>query len=158
LIPFANVAKQNERLRPEIEPLLGRILASGEFVLGRYVAEFEEALAAYCGAGFAIGVNSGTSALHVALLTAGVGRGDEVITTAFTFTATAAAISYTGARPVLSDIDPKTFTIDPACIEPVITPRTRAIIPVHLYGHPADMDPILEIARQHGLAVIEDAA
>jgi dTDP-4-amino-4,6-dideoxygalactose transaminase len=158
LISLVNIAKQHERLRPEIEPLLGGILASGEFVLGRHVGDFEEAFAAYCGAGFAIGVNSGTSALHLALLVAGVGPGDEVITTAFSFTATAAAISYTGARPVLVDIEPDTFTIDPARIESAITPRTRAILPVHLYGHPAHMDPILDIARRRNLVVIEDAA
>lgn len=158
MIPLANLAKQHESVRREIESQFSQILASGEFILGKHVAEFEDAFAAYCGAGYAIGVNSGTSALHVALLAAGVGRGHEVITTAFTFTATAAAISYTGARPVLVDIDPETFTIDPARIEAAITPRTRAILPVHIYGHPADMDPILDIARRHGLAVIEDAA
>jgi dTDP-4-amino-4,6-dideoxygalactose transaminase len=158
LIPFANLARQNEGLRTEIEPLLGRILTSGEFILGRCVARFEEEFAAYCGGRFGIGVNSGTSALHLALLAAGVGPGDEVITTPFTFMATVAAIVYTGASPVLVDITPDTFTLAPTRLEAAITPRTRAILPVHLYGHPADMDPIVEIARRHGLAVIEDAS
>ena len=111
------------------------------------MAAFEEEFAAYCGATHGIGVNSGTSALHLALLAAGVGPGDEVITVPFTFVATVAAIGYTGATPVFVDIDPATFTMDPAAIEAAITPRTKAIIPVHLYGQPADMDPILEIAR-----------
>jgi dTDP-4-amino-4,6-dideoxygalactose transaminase len=158
MIRFANLARQHERLRHEIEPLLDRILVSGEFILGESVRRFEEAFAAYCGAAFGIGVNSGTSALHLALLAAGVGPGDEVITTPLTFLATVSAIVYTGARPILVDITPDTFTLDPACIEAAITPRTRAILPVHLYGHPADMDPILDIARRHGLVVIEDAS
>jgi dTDP-4-amino-4,6-dideoxygalactose transaminase len=158
LIPLVDLSRPHELLRAELEARLSRILASGEFVLGKDVAKFEQAFAVYCGSAFAIGVNSGTSALHLALLAAGVGPGDEVITTAFTFTATAAAIRYTGARPVLADIDPDTFTIDPAQIESAITPHTRVILPVHLYGHPADMDPILDIARRRGLAVIEDAA
>jgi len=122
------------------------------------VAAFENEFAAYCGGGEAIGVNSGTSALHLALLAAGVGPGDEVITTPLTFVATVAAIGYCGARPVFVDIDPQSFTIDVNRIEAAITKRTKVILPVHLYGHPADMDPILEIARRHKLAVVEDAA
>lgn len=158
MIPLVNLAKQNEAVRSRIEPLLHDIARSGEFVLGPHVAAFEEAFAGYCGGRFGVGVNSGTSALHVALLAAGVGPGDEVITTALTFTATVAAIGYTGARPVLVDIDPDTFTISPDAIAEAITPKTKAVVPVHLYGHPADMDPILELARRHGLFVIEDAA
>ncbi len=158
MIPFVSLTKQHARLRPDLERVLASVLEEGDFILGRRVLEFEEAFAAYCGALFGVGTNSGTSALHVALLAAGIGPGDEVITTAFTFVATVAAIGYSGARPVLVDIAPDTFTMDPARIEAAITPRTRAILPVHLYGHPADMDPILEIARRHGLAVIEDAA
>ena len=119
---------------------------------------FEQEFATYCGAAECIALNSGTSALHLALLAAGVGPGDEVITVPFTFVASVAAVSYTGARPVLVDIDPRSFTMDPAAIEAAITPRTKAILPVHLYGQPADMDPIMEIARRHGLVVIEDAA
>jgi dTDP-4-amino-4,6-dideoxygalactose transaminase len=158
MIPFADLVTQHARLRAELEPAISDVLGRGEFVLGRRVAEFEEAFASYCGAQHGVGVNSGTSALHLALLAAGVGPQHEVITTAFSFVATAAAIGYTGARPVLVDVAQDSLTIDPDRIESAITPRTRAIVPVHLYGHPADMDPILEIARRHGLAVIEDAA
>jgi dTDP-4-amino-4,6-dideoxygalactose transaminase len=158
VIPFADLARQHALLRRELDPVIADVMARGEFVLGRPVAEFEEAFAAYCGARSGIGVNSGTSALHLALLAAGIGPGHEVITAAFTFVATAAAIAYTGARPVLVDIAPESFTIDAARIEAAITPRTRAIVPIHLYGHPADMDPILDLARGRGLAVIEDAA
>jgi dTDP-4-amino-4,6-dideoxygalactose transaminase len=157
VIPFADLVTQHARIRSELEPAIAEVMFGCEFILGRRVAEFEAAFAEYSGAAHGIGVNSGTSALHLALLAADVGPGDEVITTAFTFVATVAAIGYTGARPVLVDIDPDTLTLDPGQVEAAITPRTRAIIPVHLYGHPAEMDPILEIARRHGLAVIEDA-
>ena len=122
------------------------------------MAAFEEEFAAYCQARFGGGVNTGTSALHLALLAANIGRGDEVITVPFTFVATVSAIHYTGATPVFVDIDPRTFTMDASAIESAITERTKAIIPVHLYGQAADMDPILEIARRRGLLVIEDAA
>src|SRR5262249_7464538 len=118
---------------------------------------FEEQFAAYVGVSHGVAVNTGTSALHLALLAAGIGPGDEVITVPFTFVATAAAIRYTGATPVFVDIDPGSFTMDPKAIEAAITPRTKAILPVHLYGQPADMDPILAIAQRHGLTVIEDA-
>src|SRR5207248_1090462 len=114
--------------------------------------------ATYCKANFGVAVNSGTSALHLALLAAGVGPKDEVITVPFTFVATVAAVLYTETRPILINIDPASFTIDVTQIEAAVTPRTKAILPVHLYGQAADMDPILEIARRHGLAVIEDAA
>jgi dTDP-4-amino-4,6-dideoxygalactose transaminase len=134
------------------------VLESAQFILGEEVAAFELAFATYCQAPHCVAVNSGTSALHLALLAAGVGAGDEVITVPFTFVATVSAITYTGARPVFVDIEPDYFTIDPSRIEAAITPRTRAIMPVHLYGQPADMDPILDIARRHGLQVIEDAA
>jgi len=157
VIRLANLSRQHQSLREEIEPALREILLSGEFVLGEPVAQFEEAFARYCGAEFAVGVNSGTSALHLALLAAGISAGDEVITTPFTFVATAAAIAYIGARPVFVDISPDNFTIDPSRIAGAITSRTRAIVPVHLYGHAADMDPILEVARANNLAVIEDA-
>ena len=134
------------------------ILESCQFTLGSEVAAFEEEFATYCQAQYGIGVNTGTSALHLALLAAGIGPGDEVITVPFTFVATVAAIYYTGATPVFVDIDPRTFTIDVEAIEGAITERTKAILPVHLYGQPADMDPILDIAKRHGLIVIEDAA
>jgi dTDP-4-amino-4,6-dideoxygalactose transaminase len=158
VIPFVDLAAQHVPLRGELQRAIAEVLASGEFVLGRPVARFEEEFAAHCGARWGIGVNSGTSALHLALLAARVGPGHEVITTAFSFLASAAAIAYAGARPVLVDIAADGFTIDPALIAAAITPRTRAIVPVHLYGQAADLDPILEIARRHGLAVIEDAA
>ncbi len=157
-IRFADLVTQQARLRPALDSAIADVLDRGEFVLGRPVAEFEAAFADYCGADAAIGVNSGTSALHLALLAAGVKPGDEVITSAFTFVATVAAIGYIGARPVLVDIHADSFTADPACIEAAITPRTRAIVPVHLYGQPADMRPILDVAQRHGIAVIEDAS
>lgn len=157
MIPFVDLKAQYASLREEVNAAIQRVLEHGEFTLGREVAAFEEAFAGYCRAPHAIGVNTGTSALHLALLAAGIGPGDEVITVPFTFVATVAAIHYSGARTVFVDVDPHTLTMDPALLEAAITPRTRAIIPVHLYGQPADMDPILAIARRHGLAVIEDA-
>jgi dTDP-4-amino-4,6-dideoxygalactose transaminase len=158
LIPFLDLKAQYHSIKSEIDEAVLGVLESSQFVLGQEVEAFENEFAAYCRAKHAIGVNSGTSALHLALLAAGIGPGDEVITVTFTFAATAAAIIYTGARPVFVDIEPRSFTIDVDQIERAITPRTKAILPVHLYGQPADMDPILEIARQHGLVVIEDAA
>jgi dTDP-4-amino-4,6-dideoxygalactose transaminase len=158
MIPFVDLKAQYRSIKPDIDAAVSGILESSQFVLGKEVAAFEEEFAAYSGAQHAIGVNSGTSALHLALLAAGIGPGDEVITIPFTFVATVAAIWYSGAKPVFVDIDPKSFTMDPSLIEAAITERTKAIMPVHLYGQPADMDPILEIARRHGLLVIEDAA
>jgi dTDP-4-amino-4,6-dideoxygalactose transaminase len=157
-VPYLDLKAQYRSIRPEIEAAIAKVLDSCQFVLGSEVAAFEQEFAAYCGASECIAVNSGTSALHLALLAAGVGTGDEVITVPFTFVASVAAVAYTGARPVLVDIDPRTFTMDPAALEAAITPRTKAILPVHLYGQTADMDPILEAARRHGLVVIEDAA
>ncbi len=157
MIPLVDLKAQYRAIKPEIDEAVGRVLERGQFVLGPEVAAFEREFAAYCRAGYAIGVNTGTSALHLALLAAGIGPGDEVITVPFTFVATAAAVLYTGARPVFVDVDPATLTMDVAQIEAAITPRTRAILPVHLYGQPAEMDPILAIARRHGLVVIEDA-
>src|SRR5205814_3933105 len=124
------------------------VLESGQFILGDQVSAFESEFASYAGAVHGVGVNSGTSALHLALLAAGIGPGDEVITVPFTFVATVAAICYTGARPVFVDIDPRSFTLDVAQLEAAITPKTKAILPVHIYGQPADMDPILAIARE----------
>jgi dTDP-4-amino-4,6-dideoxygalactose transaminase len=158
VIPFADLVAQHAAIRDELEPVIAEVMFGCDFVLGRRVAEFESAFAAYCGADHGIGVNSGTSALHLALLAAGVGAGDEVITTAFTFVATVAAIGYTGARPVLVDIDPETLNLDVNRVEAAITTKTRAVVPVHLYGQPADMDPLLDLAARHGLAMIEDAA
>ncbi len=158
MIPFVDLRAQYRAIKSEIANAIDTVLDSGQFVLGTEVREFEREFAAYCETDYAVGVSNGTSALHLALLAAGIGPGDEVITVPFTFVATVAAIIYTGARPVLVDIDPATFTIDTNLIERAITPQTRAILPVHLYGQPADMDPILEIAARHGLVVIEDAA
>ena len=158
VIPYADLRAQYRSIQPEIDTAVLRVLDSTQFVLGDEVAAFEQEFAAYCGASEAVGVNSGTSALHLALLAAGVGPGDEVITVPFTFVATAAAIVYTGARPVFVDIDAGTYTMAPSQIERAITSRTKAIVPVHLYGHPADMDPILDLARRHGVPVVEDAA
>jgi dTDP-4-amino-4,6-dideoxygalactose transaminase len=132
-------------------------MRSNSYILGEEVELFEQEFAAYCGVSHAVGVDSGTSALELLVRAYGIGPGDEVITAANTFVATTFAISYTGARPVLVDIDPCTFTVDIAQVQEAITPRTRAIIPVHLYGQPADMDPIMALARQHNLIVIEDA-
>lgn len=157
MIPFVDLKAQYASIKPEVDAAIQGILDSCQFTLGTEVAKFEEEFAAYSGAKIGIGVNTGTSALHLALLAAGVGPGDEVITVPFTFVATAAAIHYTGATPTFVDVDPKTFTMDPAGIEAAITPKTKAIIPVHLYGQTADMDPILAIAKKHGLIVIEDA-
>jgi dTDP-4-amino-4,6-dideoxygalactose transaminase len=157
MIPFVDLKAQYATIRDEINAAIQRVLDSCQFTLGSEVAAFEAAFAGHCQASYGIGVNTGTSALHLALLAADIGAGDEVITVPFTFVATVSAIDYVGATPVFVDIDPRTFTMDPAALEDAITPRTRAIVPVHLYGQPADMDPILEVARRHGLAVIEDA-
>lgn len=158
LIPFVDLKAQYRSIKPEVDAAIADVLENSAFILGRHAAAFEEDFAAYCHAPYAIGVNSGTSALHLAMLAAGIGPGDEVITVPFTFIATVAAIGYTGARPVLVDIEPAGYAIDPGKIEAAVTKRTKAIVPVHLYGQPADMDPILEIARRHKLIVIEDAA
>lgn len=158
MIPFVDLKAQYASIKTEVDAAILGVLETCQFTLGSEVSAFEQEFASYSQAGHGIGVNSGTSALHLALLAAGVGPGDEVITVPFTFMATASAIDYTGARPVMVDIDPQTYTMDPSLIEAAITPRTKAILPVHLYGQPADMDPILEIARERGLVVIEDAA
>lgn len=158
MIPFLDLKAQYDSIQDEILAAVSAALASTQFVLGKEVAAFEEEFAAYSGGKFGIGVNSGTSALHLALLAAGVKPGDEVITVSCTFVATVAAIDYAGARPVFVDVDPLTHNMDPAQVEAAITERTRVIMPVHLHGQPADLDPILDIARRHRLLVIEDAA
>jgi dTDP-4-amino-4,6-dideoxygalactose transaminase len=157
MIPFVDLRRQYSNIKPEIDAAIARVLDNGLYVLGPEVAAFEREFADQHAAFHGVAVNSGTSALHLALLAAGVGPGDEVITVPFTFVATAAAIGYTGARPVFVDIEPETFTMDASRIEDAITSRTKAILPVHLYGQAADMDPILEIGRRRGLVVIEDA-
>ena len=156
-VPYFDLRAQYAELREEILPALDRVCQGASFILGDEVELFEREFAEYCNAAYCVALNSGTSALHLALLSLGIEAGDEVITTANTFIATAEAISYTGAQPVFVDVDPNTANIDPNLIEAAITTRTKAILPVHLYGRPADLDPILETAAQHGLAVIEDA-
>src|SRR6187399_320085 len=142
VVPFVDLKAQYVSIKGEVNAAIQGILDSCQFTLGSEVAKFEEEFAAFSGAQIGIGVNTGTSALHLALLAAGIGPGDEVITVPFTFVATVAAIRYTGATPVFVDIDPVTFTMDPAAVAAAVTPRTKAIIPVHLYGQAADMDPI----------------
>lgn len=158
MIPFLDLKAQYLSIKNEIDNAVLKVLDSTQFALGDEVFAFEKEFATYCSADEGIAVNTGTSALHLALLAAGIGRGDEVITTPFTFIATVAAIDYTGAKAVFVDIDPVSYTIDVTKIEQAITERTKAIVPVHLYGQPADMDSIIEIAQRHGLIVIEDAA
>jgi dTDP-4-amino-4,6-dideoxygalactose transaminase len=158
MIPFLDLPAEYHELKPQIDAAVARVLESGQFVGGPEVTALEKEFASYCGARHGVAVNSGTSALHLALLASGIQPGDEVITVPFTFYATVAAIGYVGATPVYVDIHPATFNIDPARIEAAITARTRAILLVHLYGQCAEMDPILDIARRHKLIVIEDAA
>lgn len=149
---------QYHRLKADIDRAVLDVLASGQFVLGPYVAAFEQEAARYLGAGHAVSCASGTDALLLALLASGVGPGDEVITTPFTFVATAEAICHAGATPVFVDIDPQTFNIDPTLIEQAVTPATRAVIPVHLFGQPADMAAIQAVCERHQLILIEDCA
>jgi dTDP-4-amino-4,6-dideoxygalactose transaminase len=158
MIPLIDLKAQYLNIKEEIDAAIAEVLESSQFILGTQVEAFESDFAAYCQVRYALGVNSGTSALHLALLAAGVKPDDEVITVSYTFAASVAAICYTGAKPVLVDIDPRSCTMDPSRLEAVITSRTKVIMPVHLYGTCADMDPILKIARKHDLIVIEDAA
>jgi dTDP-4-amino-4,6-dideoxygalactose transaminase len=157
MIPFVDLRRQYKTIKEDIDAAVARVFDTGQFVLGDEVAAFEREFAAFVGAREGVATSTGTSALHLALLAAKIGPGDEVITVPFTFVATAAAIGYSGATPVFVDIDPESFTMDVSKIEDAITPRTRAIMPVHLYGQMADMDPIMEIAKRRGLIVIEDA-
>jgi len=158
MIPFIDLASQQDRLRSDIEAGIARVLAHGQYILGPEVAELEDKLATYAGAAHCITCANGTDALQIALMALGVGPGDEVITPGFSYIATAEVPVLLGACPIYVDIDPISFTIDPALIEAAITPRTRAIIPVSLYGQPADFDRINAIAARHGLPVIEDGA
>ncbi len=157
-IEMVDLHAQYAAIKPEIDAAIQRVVDNTSFIMGPEVACFEQTFAALSNAAYGVGVASGTAALHLALLACGVGPGDEVITTPFSFFATAEAISQTGARPVFVDIDPHTYNLNPELIEAAITPRTRAIMPVHLYGQMAEMDDILTLARRHGLRVIEDAA
>jgi len=156
-VPFLDLKAQNDALHSEILSSIEEVISRSAFAGGPFVAKFEDEFAAFCQTRHAIGVGNGTDALWFALLALGVGAGDEVITVAHTFMATAEAISFCGAKPVFVDIDEDTYTLDPAHLERAITSRTKAIIPVHLYGQMADMDPIMEIAKRHNLPVIEDA-
>jgi len=157
-IPFVDLKAQYRSIERDVNLAIADVLENTDFILGRAVDEFEQAFAAYCDAQYAVGVDSGYSALELILRAYEIGPGDEVITAANTFVATALAISMCGAKPVLVDADPNTYNLDPEKLEAAITPKTRAVMPVHLYGQPADMAPIREIARRHGLWVIEDAA
>ncbi len=157
-VPFFDLHAQTKALEADLVQAMLDVAQSGVYILGPRVTAFEEAFAAFVGAQHCVGVNSGTSALHLALICAGVKPGDEVITTPLSFVATTWAISYVGARPVFVDVDPTTFTLDPSQVERSITARTRAILPVHLYGQPADLGPLLNLGRDHGIPVIEDAA
>ncbi len=157
-IPLVNVRALNHEIRDEIDAAVSGVLDRGDFILGGAVEAFEQAFARYCGVRYCIGVGSGLDALTLTLKGLGIGNGDEVITVANTFIATALAICHTGAVPVVVDHDPNTYNIDPHQIAAAITSRTKAILPVHLYGQPADMDAILAIASEHGLWVVEDAA
>ena len=156
-VPQLDLKRPDAALQEEIREALDRVCRSATFTLGEEVAQFEREFAPYVEARHCVALNSGTSALHLALLAAGVGPGDEVITTPNTFIATAEAISYTGAQPVFVDIEPATGNLDRARVEQAVTSRTRAILPVHLYGRAADLDPLLDLARRKGLALIEDA-
>lgn len=158
MIPLVDLQAQYQSIKSEIDGAIAEVVESCQFILGPKVEAFETDFAAYCQSRFAIGLNSGTSAIHLALLAAGVGPGDEVITVSYTFVATVAGILYTGAKPVFVDIDPLTCNIDVAKLEAAVSSRTKVIMPVHLYGTCADMDPILECARRHNLIVVEDAA
>lgn len=157
-IPLVDLHAQYETIKPEIDAAIQRTIDNTAFILGPEAKKFEEHFAEYCNVKHAIGLDSGTAALHLAMMALGIGAGDEVITTAHTFIATAEPISLLGARPVFVDIAPRTYNLDPEKLSAAITPRTKAIIPVHLYGQPAEMDAILEVANRNNIPVIEDAA
>jgi dTDP-4-amino-4,6-dideoxygalactose transaminase len=157
-LQMVDVLGQYGHIKTEVDAAVQRVLESGQFILGKEVGELERWIASYLGVSDAVGCASGTDALQIALMALGIGPGDEVITTPFTFVATAEVIGLLGAKPVYVDIDPQTFNINASMIESVITSRTRALIPVHLYGQPAEMEPIMEVARRRGIKVIEDSA
>ena len=156
-VPFVDLKALHEPISADLSEAIARVMRNTAFIQGAEVKAFEDAFAKYLGVRHAVAVNSGTAALHLALLALGIGPGDEVITVTHTFIATSEAISAVGARPVFVDVDPATYTMDPALVEAAITPRTRAILPVHLYGQPADMGALLEIANRHKLLLVEDA-
>ena len=156
-VPFMDLSRMHDPLRPALDAAMAAVIDRNSYILGEEVKQFEHAFAAYCETAHAVGLDTGTSALELALRAWGIGPGDEVITAPNSFIATASGIAFTGATPVFLDIDPRTYTINVEQIEAAITPRTKAIVPVHLYGQPADMGPILAIAAAHGLKVLEDA-
>ncbi len=158
MIPQIDLTRQHARLKAELLEAVERVLVSSRFILGPEGEALEAEVAALCGVRHGVGVASGTDALHLALRALGVGPGDEVITPAFSFVASASAVLHAGARPVIVDIDLRTFTLDPAQVERAVTPRTKAVLPVHLYGHPADMEALGALARRHRVALVEDAA
>jgi dTDP-4-amino-4,6-dideoxygalactose transaminase len=157
-VPFLDLREAHRRLWPELRAALEPVFGEGQFILGPAVERFERHFADYVGVRHCVGVNNGTSALHLALLAAGVGPGDEVVTTPHSWISTTWAVSYAGARPVFADIDPRTYNLDPAPAARAVTPRTRALLPVHLYGQAADLEPLCRLARERGLTLIEDAA
>jgi dTDP-4-amino-4,6-dideoxygalactose transaminase len=157
-IPNEDLTRQYQMIAGEVMEAIQKVLPTGKYTLGPAVAQFEREYAAYCDSNYCLGIANGTEALHLALVACGVGAGDEVISVPNTYAATIFAISYVGATPVFVDVDPETLNMDPALLEAAITPRTKAILPVHLYGHPVDMDAVLAIAKNHNLRVIEDAA
>ncbi len=157
-IPMADLRREYGRIRCEIDQAIERVLRRGWFVLGQEVEAFEAEWATYCGVSHAVGVGNGTDAVHLALRAAGVGQGDEVVVPALTAAFTALGVAMAGATPVFADVDPVSYTLDPSALDAAITPRTAAVVPVHLYGCPADMEAILPVARRHGLLVVEDAA
>jgi dTDP-4-amino-4,6-dideoxygalactose transaminase len=156
-VPFVDLWKQHEPIESELLDVFHRVLHKSSFILGSEVQNFEQSFAAYLGSAECIALNSGTAALQLVFESLGIGPGDEVITVANTFIATAEGVSAVGARPVFVDVDPISYNMDPALVEAAITPRTRALLPVHLYGQPAEMDALLEIARRHNIALVEDA-
>jgi dTDP-4-amino-4,6-dideoxygalactose transaminase len=156
-VPYLDLKAHHASLRSELDDAIGEVIDQSAFAGGPFVARFEADFAVYCDCPHAIGLGSGTEALWLSLMGLGVGPGDDVITVPNTFMATAEAITYCGARPVFADVDERTYTMDPVALEKALTAKTKAIIPVHLFGQPADMDPILAVAQKHGLAVIEDA-
>ena len=156
-VPFLNLRATHDALKSDLTAAIQEVIEASAFAGGPFVTKFEQDFAAYCNVKHAVGLGHGTEALWLPLLALGIGPGDEVITVPSTFMATAEAITYCGAKPVFVDIEERTYTMNPALLEKAITPKTKAIIPVHLFGQMADMDPILEIARRRGLPVIEDA-
>src|SRR6266508_3088655 len=156
-VPFVDLKAEYLEMKPEIDQAMHQVLDSGWFILGPELEKFESEFAEFCGAKYVVGVGSGTDAIYLALKALGVGPGDEVITVSHSFIATALAITFTGATPVFVDVDPDTYTLDPQCVRAAITPRTKVLLPVHLYGQTANMSELMQLAETYHLAVVEDA-